>query len=54
VLSPLVYSARSTDVVHVLIDGKAVLKDRVLLTLDEAAVASSARKQATRVSSRAR
>jgi cytosine/adenosine deaminase-related metal-dependent hydrolase len=54
VLSPLVYSARSTDVVHVLIDGKPVLKDRVLLTLDEGAVASSARQQATRIASRAR
>jgi 5-methylthioadenosine/S-adenosylhomocysteine deaminase len=54
VLSPLVYSARSTDVVHVLIDGKPVLKDRVLLTLDETSVASTARQQAARLVSRAR
>ncbi len=53
VLSPLVYAARSTDVVHVLIEGKPVLKDGVLLTLDAAAVASQARQQAERVTSRA-
>ena len=47
-------AARSTVVLHVLIDGKLVLKDRVLLTLDEASVASNARQQATRVASRAR
>lgn len=54
VLSPLVYAARSTDVVHVLIDGRLVLKDRALLTFDEAAVASSARKHSERIVSRVR
>ncbi|QRN99790.1 5'-deoxyadenosine deaminase [Archangium violaceum] len=54
VLSPLVYSAQSRDVVHVLIDGKLVLKDRVLLTLDAASVASSARQHAGRIASRTR
>lgn len=54
VLSPLVYAARSTDVVHVLIDGKPVLKDRALLTLDAASVASSARQHSARIAARVR
>ncbi|HZH78545.1 MAG TPA: 5'-deoxyadenosine deaminase, partial [Archangium sp.] len=54
VLSPLVYAARSTDVVHVLIEGKPVLKDGVLLTLDAAAVATQARQHSARIASRAR
>ncbi|HEX5748597.1 MAG TPA: 5'-deoxyadenosine deaminase [Archangium sp.] len=54
VLSPLVYAARSTDVVHVLIDGKPVLKDRALLTLDAASVASSARQHSARITARVR
>ncbi|KFA93605.1 5'-deoxyadenosine deaminase [Archangium violaceum] len=54
VLSPLVYAARSTDVVHVLIDGKPVLKDRALLTLDAASVASNARQHSARVTARVR
>ena len=43
-----------TDVVHVLIEGKPVLKDGVLLTLDAASVASQARQQSERIASRAR
>jgi len=54
VLSPLVYAARATDVVHVLIEGKPVLKDGVLLTLDAASVATQARQQSERIASRAR
>ena len=54
VFSPLVYAARSTDVVHVLIGGRPVLKDRVLLTLDAAAVTASAHKHATRLTARRR
>jgi cytosine/adenosine deaminase-related metal-dependent hydrolase len=53
VLGPLVYAARASDVVHVLIDGRLVLKDRVLLTLDEAAVTASARQHAERLVARA-
>lgn len=53
VLSPLVYAGRATDVVHVLIEGRPVLKDRQLLTLDGPAVAENARKQAARVAKRA-
>ena len=44
-LGAIVHSARSTDVVHVLIDGRPVLKDRRLLTLDAHEVAENARKQ---------
>jgi len=54
VLSPLVYAARSTDVVHVVIEGRLVLEDRVLRTLDEATVAANARQHATRLVARAR
>ncbi|WP_375767190.1 5'-deoxyadenosine deaminase [Archangium gephyra] len=54
VLSPLVYAARSSDVVHVLIDGKPVLKDRALLTLDAASVASNARQHSARIAARVR
>jgi len=49
VLGAIVHSARSTDVVHVLIDGRPVLKDRRLLTLDAHEVAESARKHAARL-----
>ena len=54
VLGPLVYAARASDVVHVLIDGRLVLKDRALLTLDEASVGASARQHAARLTARAR
>lgn len=54
VLSPLVYAAHATDVVHVLIDGRPVLKDRALVTLDEAAVATSARQHSARLAARVR
>jgi cytosine/adenosine deaminase-related metal-dependent hydrolase len=54
VLGPLVYAARSSDVVHVLIDGRLVLEDRVLRTLDEPSVVANARTHATRVVARAR
>ncbi len=49
ILGALVHSARSTDVVHVLIDGRLVLKDRRLLTLDAQEVAESARKHSARL-----
>lgn len=40
--SQLAYSARSSDVRHVVIDGKVVVRDRTLLTLDVAAVRANA------------
>ncbi len=48
----LVHAARASDVVHVLIDGRLVLKDRQLLTLDAAEVAESARRHAARLEER--
>ncbi|ATB27910.1 5'-deoxyadenosine deaminase [Melittangium boletus] len=54
VLSPLVYAARSSDVVHVIIDGRLVLKDRTLLTLDASAVAASAHQHSARIAARRR
>ncbi len=52
VLSPLVYAAHSTDVVHVLINGRPVLMNGHLVTLDESSVVSSARQHALRIAAR--
>ncbi|MDC0709699.1 5'-deoxyadenosine deaminase [Stigmatella sp. ncwal1] len=49
VLGALVHAARSTDVSHVIIDGKPVLKEGKLLTLDAGEVAGNARQHATRI-----
>lgn len=49
VAGQLVYSARAADVRHVVIDGKMVLRDGKLLTLDEEAVIAAARKQSRRL-----
>jgi 5-methylthioadenosine/S-adenosylhomocysteine deaminase len=49
VVEQLVYSARATDVRHVVIDGQVVMRDRVLLTLDEKAVLAAARTQGARL-----
>ena len=51
-LGRLVHSARSSDVVHVIIDGKMVMRDRQLLTLDESAVVAAARDHARRLAAR--
>ena len=45
----LVYSARSGDVRHVLVDGRYLLRDRVLQTLDENEVRINANAIATRI-----
>jgi 5-methylthioadenosine/S-adenosylhomocysteine deaminase len=49
VYSQLVYTAKSTDVVHVMCDGRWLMRDRRLLTLDEAELQSSARDVARRI-----
>ena len=49
VYSQLVYAARSSDVIHVIINGKVVLRDRELLTIDEADVLEQARQLAQRI-----
>ncbi len=50
----LIHSARSSDVVHLIIDGKMVMRDRELLTLDESAVVAAAREQGRRLAQRLR
>jgi cytosine/adenosine deaminase-related metal-dependent hydrolase len=51
VAGQLVYSGRSADVRHVLIDGQMVMSQRQLLTLDEEAVTAKARREAQRLGS---
>lgn len=46
VVSTLVYAAEATDVDTVLVDGRLVMRDRKLLTLDEADVVSQANAEA--------
>ena len=43
VYSDLVYATKAADVLTVIINGKIVMRDRKLLTLDEAAIKESAR-----------
>lgn len=47
--SQLVYAAKSHDVQHVMIDGRWVMRDRRLLTLDEDQVRAEAQRIATQV-----
>jgi len=47
--SQLVYAAKSHDVRHVMIDGRWVMRDRELLTLDEAQVRDKAQRIAAQV-----
>jgi cytosine/adenosine deaminase-related metal-dependent hydrolase len=49
VYSQLVYAAKAHDVQHVLIDGRWVMRERALLTLDEAQVRAEAQRIATQV-----
>nr|WP_256434477.1 MULTISPECIES: 5'-deoxyadenosine deaminase [unclassified Myxococcus] len=49
ILAPLVHSARGSDVTHVFIDGKPVLKDGVLTTLDASSVMASAKSNVERI-----
>jgi 5-methylthioadenosine/S-adenosylhomocysteine deaminase len=50
--SAVVYACRSTDVRHVVVDGRAVVRDRALLTLDRGQVVADARAAARRVFAR--
>jgi 5-methylthioadenosine/S-adenosylhomocysteine deaminase len=43
VYSRLVYSTKSTDVCHVMVNGKMLMRDRELLTIDEAAALAEAK-----------
>jgi len=49
VYSQLVYAAKSTDVVDVICNGRWLMRDRALLTLDEDELREAAREQAKRV-----
>ncbi len=49
VYAQLVYSAKSTDVRHVWIDGHCVMRDRRVLTVDEPAVLAQAQERASRI-----
>ena len=53
IASAIVYSAQPEDVQTVIIDGRIVLRDRELLTLDEAKVRSDANEQAVELFKRA-
>jgi 5-methylthioadenosine/S-adenosylhomocysteine deaminase len=44
-ISHLVYAARGSDVSHTIIDGKIVMEDRMLTTLDEEKIMENARKE---------
>jgi len=48
-VSALVYSGRSTDVRDVLVDGRVLMREREVLTMDEAAVLADARRQGDRL-----
>ncbi len=50
--SALVYAARASDVRHTVVDGEVVVRDRHLLTLDQAEVVSEARARAREVFTR--
>lgn len=53
VVSALVYSAQATDVRTTIIDGRVVMRDRELLTLNESDVISEANREARALTSRA-
>jgi 5-methylthioadenosine/S-adenosylhomocysteine deaminase len=49
VYSQIVYAAKSTDVRHVFVNGKCLLRDRKLLTVDETAVTKAAKALARQI-----
>jgi 5-methylthioadenosine/S-adenosylhomocysteine deaminase len=49
VYSQIVYAAKATDVTDVMVDGRWLLRDRRLLTIDEDAVRAAVRDVATRI-----
>ncbi|HEY0404162.1 MAG TPA: amidohydrolase family protein, partial [Pyrinomonadaceae bacterium] len=53
IISALVYSAQATDVETVIIDGRLVMRDRALLTIDEDEVIEAANREAQALSKRA-
>ncbi|MBD0327518.1 MAG: amidohydrolase family protein, partial [Pyrinomonadaceae bacterium] len=53
IVSSIVYSAQATDVETVIIDGRLIMRDRQLLTMDEREVIEEANQQAQALSQRA-
>jgi 5-methylthioadenosine/S-adenosylhomocysteine deaminase len=51
-VSHLVYAARGSDVIHSVIGGRVVMRDRQLLTLDEASILSRAGEIGVRLNQR--
>jgi len=49
IISHLVYSATGADVRHVIIDGKQIMQDRKILTLDEERVLQKAQEWEQRI-----
>jgi len=49
IYAQIVYASKSTDVVHVMCNGRWLMRDRRLLTLDERALREAAQHEATRV-----
>src|SRR3954452_1225350 len=45
----IVYASKATDVIHVMCNGRWLMRDRALLTVDEAALRVAARDQARRI-----
>jgi len=52
--STLVYSCRSTDVRHVVVDGRVIVRDRAILTIEPRTILDMARKNADEVFARVR
>jgi 5-methylthioadenosine/S-adenosylhomocysteine deaminase len=53
ITSTIVYSAQATDVLTVIIDGRFVMRDRALLTIDEREVIETANREAQALAERA-
>ena len=49
IYAQIVYTSKSTDVVHVMCNGRWLMRDRALLTLDEAAIREAAQAQAAQI-----
>lgn len=51
-VSDLIYSARASDVIHTIVEGAVVMRDRQMCRLDEAEIIEQARRRAKRLTSR--
>jgi len=49
IYAQIVYASKATDVIHVMCNGRWLMRDRALLTVDEAALRVAAREQARRI-----